>query len=191
MKAHNAFCDYVRPKDSTAAMAILLLLFVIPSKPGKPRSPPLVSWSFVQNSVRWGIVFMRGGGLALAVAVEKSLLSCKISNAFQAMEGLSPLGHGAILIITASIVADLLSNTAAMVIFLPILRDLVSVHSLSIPLKYILAEVIFASWHLSLSLSLTSSFHIISSLFSSDHLLSPVAMATAVIMIAGGRTEER
>lgn len=130
MKAQNAFCDSVRVKDSTAAMAILLLLFIIPAKPGSPKSPPLVTWSFVQKQLSWGIVFMRGGGLALAVAVEKSLLSCKISNAFQGFSELGPVGHGFILIIAASILAEFLSNTAAMVIFLPILRDLVCMFQL-------------------------------------------------------------
>lgn len=64
-------CIEMKPKDSTAAMAVLLLMFMIPSKPfAGSASPTLVTWPLVQKRLAWGLLFMRGGGFSIADAFE-------------------------------------------------------------------------------------------------------------------------
>lgn len=141
----NKECALRQPKDSTAAMAVLLLLFIIPSKPWAPKSGPLVTWSLIQRKLSWGLLFMRGGGFALAVAVVDSKLSCKVSKFFAGTPGehsfndlkgytlmkTSTLGipSWAVLVCIlclAGLLTEILSNAATIVILMPITKDLVS-----------------------------------------------------------------
>lgn len=68
-------CYEVKPKDSTAAMAIILLMFVIPSKPTVSDSKALVTWDTIQKRLAWGLLFMRGGGFSIAHVVEVKYIS--------------------------------------------------------------------------------------------------------------------
>lgn len=69
--SRNVSCLKTRPKDSTAAMAVVLLMFMVPSRPLSGRAP-LVDWSTVQKRLAWGLLLMRGGGFSIADAVEVS-----------------------------------------------------------------------------------------------------------------------
>ncbi len=69
--------------DATAVVFICFLLFIFRSKPpnafcfrdGTPSGPrvPLLSWSMVQSKLPWNVVFLLGGGFALADG-------CKVTN---------------------------------------------------------------------------------------------------------------
>lgn len=66
-------------KDATAALIVVMFLFILPAKPDfvnifnkdeskRPTvaSPPLVTWKVVQTKLPWGLIFLLGGGFALA-----------------------------------------------------------------------------------------------------------------------------
>ncbi|XP_069883395.1 solute carrier family 13 member 2 isoform X2 [Dipodomys merriami] len=67
--------------DGTVAIFISMLMFIVPSKipglsqdpdkPGKLKAPPaLLSWKTVHEKMPWNIVFLLGGGFALAKGSE-------------------------------------------------------------------------------------------------------------------------
>ncbi|KAJ8982247.1 hypothetical protein NQ317_013549 [Molorchus minor] len=72
-------------RDATAALIVVLLLFVIPAKPDfiyifsndeskrpKVASQALVTWKVIQQKMPWGLIFLLGGGFALAEASKVS-----------------------------------------------------------------------------------------------------------------------
>lgn len=78
-------------KDATAALIVVMLMFVLPAKPDfinifnkdeskRPTvaSPPLVTWKVVQAKLPWGLIFLLGGGFALAEGSKVISLLCVI-----------------------------------------------------------------------------------------------------------------
>ncbi|XP_075413490.1 solute carrier family 13 member 1 [Tenrec ecaudatus] len=125
--------------DSTAALVIGLLFFVIPAKRLTKTKPtgetvafdysPLITWKEFQSFMPWDIAILVGGGFALADGCEVSGLSQWIGNQ------LSPLGSlpaWLIILITSLIVTSLTevaSNPATITLLLPILSPLAeSIH---------------------------------------------------------------
>ncbi|XP_054845221.1 solute carrier family 13 member 1 isoform X2 [Eublepharis macularius] len=119
--------------DSTAALIIGLLFFIIPAKTLSRTTngesiafdyTPLITWKEFQTCMPWEIAILVGGGFALADGCEVSKLSAWIASK------LSPLGSlpvWLIIIITSLIVTsvtEVASNPATITIFLPILAPL-------------------------------------------------------------------
>uniref|UniRef100_A0A8C9MK19 Solute carrier family 13 member 1 n=1 Tax=Serinus canaria TaxID=9135 RepID=A0A8C9MK19_SERCA len=119
--------------DSTAALVIGLLFFIIPAKP-LPRTSngentvsgyiPLITWKEFQSCMPWEIAILVGGGFALADGCEVSKLSEWVASK------LTPLGSlplWLIILISCLIVTsvtEVASNPATITIFLPILSPL-------------------------------------------------------------------
>ncbi|MBK8225936.1 MAG: SLC13/DASS family transporter [Flavobacteriales bacterium] len=118
---------------SDAAVAVMgaVLLFLLPASKrmrqphdayathGEGRS--LMSWSFAEQRVPWGVLLLIGGGFALAAGVDKSGLSGIIG---EAMAGLGSLPMVLLIGSTALVVcllSELGSNTATASLTLPIL----------------------------------------------------------------------
>ncbi|KAM9216217.1 solute carrier family 13 member 1 [Dugong dugon] len=120
--------------DSTVALLVGLLFFIIPAKPLTKTTPtgetvafdysPLITWKEFQSFMPWDIAILVGGGFALADGCEESGLSQWIGNK------LSPLGSlpvWLIILISSTIVTSLTevaSNPATITIVLPILSPL-------------------------------------------------------------------
>ncbi|MGG7645887.1 SLC13 family permease [Rhodovulum sp. YNF3179] len=111
--------DWVFPglalSDAGIAMTAALALFLLPSGEGTP----LLDWK-TAATLRWDVLILFGGGLALAGVLERSGLAAWIGAQVTQMGGLPvPL---LILAIAAVIVyvGELASNTAMASIFLPI-----------------------------------------------------------------------
>ncbi|KAM9650244.1 solute carrier family 13 member 1 isoform 2-T6 [Trichechus inunguis] len=120
--------------DSTVALLVGLLFFIIPAKPLTKTTPtgetvafdysPLITWKEFQSFMPWDIAILVGGGFALADGCEESGLSQWIGNK------LSPLGSlpvWLIILISSMIVTSLTevaSNPATITIVLPILSPL-------------------------------------------------------------------
>uniref|UniRef100_A0A8C6YUI1 Solute carrier family 13 member 1 n=1 Tax=Nothoprocta perdicaria TaxID=30464 RepID=A0A8C6YUI1_NOTPE len=120
--------------DSTTALVIGLLFFIIPTKPLSRTSngentgfgyTPLITWKEFQSCMPWEIAFLVGGGFALAEGCEVSNLSAWVGSK------LTPLGSlplWLIILISCIIVTsvtEVASNAATITIFLPILSPLV------------------------------------------------------------------
>ncbi|TFK11506.1 leucine-rich repeat-containing protein 3 [Platysternon megacephalum] len=119
--------------DSTAALIIGLLFFIIPAKTLSRTSngentifdyTPLITWKEFQSCMPWEITILVGGGFALAEGCEVSKLSVWIGSK------LTPLGSlpiWLIILISSLIVTsvtEVASNPATITIFLPILAPL-------------------------------------------------------------------
>ncbi|XP_069485201.1 solute carrier family 13 member 1 isoform X2 [Ambystoma mexicanum] len=117
--------------DSTAALLVGLLFFIIPSSKtfgfkGKSSFDyaPLITWKEFQSCMPWEIAILVGGGFALAEGCEESGLSKWIGSK------LTPLGSlpiWLIILISSLIVTsitEVASNPATITIFLPILAPL-------------------------------------------------------------------
>ncbi|NXA30803.1 S13A1 protein, partial [Eudromia elegans] len=119
--------------DSTTALVIGVLFFIIPSKTLSRTSngennvfgySPLITWKEFQSCMPWEIAILVGGGFALADGCEVSNLSAWVGSK------LSPLGSlplWLIILISCIIVTsvtEVASNAATITIFLPILSPL-------------------------------------------------------------------
>uniref|UniRef100_H0Z1T2 Solute carrier family 13 member 1 n=1 Tax=Taeniopygia guttata TaxID=59729 RepID=H0Z1T2_TAEGU len=119
--------------DSTAALVIGLLFFIIPAKTLLRTSNgentvfgyiPLITWKEFQSCMPWEIAILVGGGFALADGCEVSKLSEWVASK------LTPLGSlplWLIILISCLIVTsvtEVASNPATITIFLPILSPL-------------------------------------------------------------------
>ncbi|NWW03127.1 S13A1 protein, partial [Oreocharis arfaki] len=118
--------------DSTAALVIGLLFFIIPAKTLSRTSngenifdyTPLITWKEFQSCMPWEIAILVGGGFALADGCEVSKLSEWVANK------LTPLGSlplWLVILISCLIVTsvtEIASNPATITIFLPILSPL-------------------------------------------------------------------
>lgn len=107
--------------DGTVAIAVSLLLFVIPSKSAKSKC--LMDWTTARR-LHWGIVLLFGGGFALATGFKESGLSVWVA------EQLTVLGDAPAVILVGSVctlmtfLTELTSNTATTEMALPLLGSL-------------------------------------------------------------------
>ncbi|KAF1643629.1 Solute carrier family 13 member 2, partial [Eudyptes chrysocome] len=124
--------------DATVAIFISILLFIIPSDianndrdeqqtgdKSKIRAPPaLLDWKVVHQRMPWNIVFLLGGGFALAKGSEESGLSSWIGSK---LTPLQQIPHPAIALLLCLLIAtftECTSNVATTTLFLPILASM-------------------------------------------------------------------
>jgi sodium-dependent dicarboxylate transporter 2/3/5 len=102
--------------DSTIAIFMALLMFVIPSKTKKGRLLELNSF----KQIPWDVIILFGGGFALADAFQGSGLSSVISKGFTAYSWLPPILIVALVCTILTFLTELTSNTATTQTVLPI-----------------------------------------------------------------------
>lgn len=105
--------------DGTIAIAMAVMLFLIPSK-GKSS---LMDW---KTAVRlpWDIVLLFGGGFALALAVKDTGLGLWLGELITKNNDWSPLELMAVLTAGMSLVTEFTSNTATTEMVLPIIAGI-------------------------------------------------------------------
>ena len=127
----------LKVKDATAALIVVLLLFVIPAKPKFLRifhadparrplvpSPPLITWKAVQTKMPWGLIFLLGGGFALAEGSKASGMSDMIADHLEGLIKLPPMGVMVLACLFASVITDFSSNVAVANVLLPVLAEM-------------------------------------------------------------------
>nr|KAF6423775.1 solute carrier family 13 member 3 [Rousettus aegyptiacus] len=185
------WANYFHPgflSDAVTGVAIVTILFFFPSqrpslkwwfdfKAPNTETEPLLTWKKAQDAVPWNIMLLLGGGFAMAKGCEESGLSVWISNQLHPLENMPPTL--AVLLITAVIAffTEFASNTATIIIFLPVLAELairLRVH----PLYLMIPGTVGCSYAFMLPVSTPPN----SIAFASGHLLVKDMVRTGFLM---------
>jgi len=107
--------------DGTVAIAIAVMLFIIPSKTNKGER--LMDWD-TANRLPWHIVLLFGGGFALAKGFVDSGLSIWFGEQLSGLAGTHPMVLTSVIVTMMSFLTELTSNVASTEMILPILAGL-------------------------------------------------------------------
>ncbi|KAM5273469.1 solute carrier family 13 member 2 [Ctenodactylus gundi] len=121
--------------DGTVAIFISIIMFIVPSKfpgltqdpenPGRLKAPPsLLTWKTVKEKMPWNVVFLLGGGFALAKGSERSGLSEWLGNRLNPLQHVPPAATAFILCLVVAIFTECTSNVATTTLFLPVLASM-------------------------------------------------------------------
>jgi sodium-dependent dicarboxylate transporter 2/3/5 len=108
----------VTVQDSTVAMVMALLLFLIPAD--RRAGTFLMDWETAER-LPWGVLVLLGGGLALAAGVEKSGLAVWLGSRLTLVGHLSTLSGIFLVTLLTAWVTEFASNTATTTLMLPVL----------------------------------------------------------------------
>ncbi len=137
----NLFGQPTYINDGTVAIAIAVILFLIPSNNGNTRF--LMDWNTARN-IPWGIILLFGGGFALASGFKESGLSQWFGDQLIWLKEVHPF----LIILSVSLLitflTELTSNVATVETFLPVLAGLAVSIELN-PLLFMLPATISAS----------------------------------------------
>lgn len=121
-------------------MIVVLLLFVLPSRIDcrKEVPPRLITWQYVLKKMHWSLIFLLGGGFAIAEAMKSSGLGDLIANELYAVTHYPRLVIMILACIIASVVTQFTSNAAICNILLPVVSSLATVRNTycNIPIVY-------------------------------------------------------
>ncbi len=108
--------------DSTIAIAMATLLFVIPGNGPVGSRPRLLSWKEAERGIPWGMLLLFGGGFAMAEAFGTTKLSTWVGENFSGwIEGQSQLGVTFMVCTLVTVLTEFTSNTATANMLMPIL----------------------------------------------------------------------
>ncbi|XP_061840002.1 Na(+)/dicarboxylate cotransporter 3 [Nerophis lumbriciformis] len=174
--------------DAVTGVIIVSILFFFPSQkpslswwfdPKASNIPyvPLLSWKKAQDSVPWNIILLLGGGFAMAQACEESGLASWIGGHLQPLARLPPAV--AMMLITAFVACftEFASNTATIIIFLPVIAEL-AFHVSVNPLYFMIPATIGSSYAFMLPVSTPPN----SIAFASGHLMVKDMVKTGFVM---------
>lgn len=144
--------------DSTPGLLIIVLMFVVPAKwswldwfVGDQKSEPtkaseaLITWPYLNKTVPWDLIFLLGGGFALAEAGKVSGMSAMIGNAMGALKPLSPILILFAVCLTCSVLTQFTSNVAVANIVLPVVAEMAVAIEMH-PLYLMLPAGLFCSY---------------------------------------------
>ncbi|XP_040186293.1 solute carrier family 13 member 3 [Rana temporaria] len=174
--------------DAVTGITISVILFFFPSekpslswwfdmKAPNTENKPLLSWKKAQDTVPWNIILLLGGGFAMAKGCEVSGLSTWIGGRLQPLEGLHPAL--AVLLVTILIASftEFASNTATIIVFLPVLSEL-AIRLKVNPLYLMIPGTVGCSYAFMLPVSTPPN----SIAFSTGHLLVKDMAKTGLLM---------
>uniref|UniRef100_A0AAY4BE39 Solute carrier family 13 member 3 n=1 Tax=Denticeps clupeoides TaxID=299321 RepID=A0AAY4BE39_9TELE len=174
--------------DAVTGVIIISILFFFPSE--KPslkwwidsrasNTPyvPLLSWKKAQECVPWNIILLLGGGFAMAKGCEESGLAAWIGGHLQPLAQVpTPV---AVILITAFVASftEFASNTATIIIFLPVIAELALRVKVN-PLYFMIPATIGCSFAFMLPVSTPPN----SIAFASGHLMVKDMVKTGFVM---------
>ncbi|XP_042265845.1 solute carrier family 13 member 3 [Thunnus maccoyii] len=174
--------------DAVTGVIIVSILFFFPSQkpslswwfdPQASNTPyvPLLSWKKAQDSVPWNIILLLGGGFAMAKACEESGLASWIGGHLQPLAEVPPAA--AVILITAFLACftEFASNTATIIIFLPVIAEL-AIHISVNPLYFMIPATVGCSYAFMLPVSTPPN----SIAFASGHLMVKDMVKTGCVM---------
>ncbi len=128
--------------DSTIAILGAVLLFVIPVSWEKGKFAMDWEWA---TKIPWGVLLLFGGGLALASTIESSGLAGWMGSHMEIIRSLSPLLIVLTIVIFASTLSEMTSNTATAAMMMPVMAALAVATGMS-PVATMLAAAIAVSF---------------------------------------------
>jgi len=109
-------------QDATVAMATALLLCLTPAKAKDEKMGyHLIDWDTIRQGVPWGVLFLFGGGFAVAAGFEQTGLSGWIGGILSRMGGFSPITMIVVTCFVLMALTEVTSNTASAVMAMPVL----------------------------------------------------------------------
>ncbi len=106
--------------DSVVAMGMAVLLFLLPSgQASEGKGSRLLTWSAAARGIPWGIVFLIGGGLALAADIARSGLAAWLGSWLAALEGVPGWVLVLAICLTTTVITETASNVAAVLMLSP------------------------------------------------------------------------
>ncbi|XP_058535547.1 Na(+)/dicarboxylate cotransporter 3 isoform X2 [Ochotona princeps] len=174
--------------DAVTGVAIVTVLFFFPSqkpslkwwfdfKAPNTEMEPLLTWKKAQETVPWNIILLLGGGFAMAKGCEESGLSVWIGGQLHPLENVPPVLAVLLVTVVIAFFTEFASNTATIIIFLPVLAELairLQVH----PLYLMIPGTVGCSYAFMLPVSTPPN----SIAFSSGHLLVKDMVRTGFLM---------
>lgn len=127
--------------EAWVAMGVVLVMFFIPASKGNNTN--LISWDEVRK-LPIGIIFLFGGGFAIAEAVKVTHLDTEISSLLAIMKDLSPIIMIFFICTLITIISEFASNTAALQLVFPILAAFITTIDLH-PLQVLIPATLAAS----------------------------------------------
>ena len=127
--------------DGTVAIAMALILFLVPSKQEKGKK--ILDWE-TASRLPWNIVLLFGGGFALANGFKVSGLSLWFGEHLAALNGLPPILIIFFIALGITFLTELTSNTATVEMLLPVIASM-SVSLNVNPLLFMLPATLSAS----------------------------------------------
>lgn len=129
-KSYTFLC-FQQIKDATPAILIAISMFLIPANfrqyvsAERPREiKRLLNWRVLQDNMSWGVVFLLGGGFALAFGTERSGLTSLFSNELKKVD-MQPVLATFVLVFIGATVTEMASNVATANVILPVICQLV------------------------------------------------------------------
>ncbi|XP_060086838.1 Na(+)/dicarboxylate cotransporter 3 isoform X1 [Heteronotia binoei] len=174
--------------DAVTGVTIVTILFFFPSKrpslkwwfdlkAPNTENRPLLSWRKAEESVPWNIILLLGGGFAMAKGCEESGLSIWIGGRLDPLENLPPPVAVILITVVIALFTEFASNTATIIIFLPVLAEL-AVHLKVHPLYLMIPGTIGCSFAFMLPVSTPPN----SIAFASGHLMVKDMAKTGLLM---------
>uniref|UniRef100_A0A8C5XQW2 Solute carrier family 13 member 3 n=1 Tax=Microcebus murinus TaxID=30608 RepID=A0A8C5XQW2_MICMU len=174
--------------DAVTGVAIVIVLFFFPSqkpslkwwfdfKAPNTETEPLLTWRKAQETVPWNIILLLGGGFAMAKGCEESGLSSWIGGKLDPLENVPPALAMLLITVVVAFFTEFASNTATVIIFLPVLAELairLRVH----PLYLMIPGTVGCSYAFMLPVSTPPN----SIAFASGHLLAKDMVRTGLLM---------
>ncbi len=108
--------------DATVAMATALVLALTPARASDPQMGyHLIDWRTIRYGIPWGVLFLFGGGFAIAAGFQQTGLSDWIGTILSRMGGLSPVVMIILTCLVLMALTEVTSNTATAVMAMPVL----------------------------------------------------------------------
>jgi sodium-dependent dicarboxylate transporter 2/3/5 len=105
--------------DGAVAVLVAILAFLVPS--GRRKGEALMDWDHARR-MPWDILFLLGGGVAIARAFEDTGLSAAIGLGLKpALESMPPLAMILMVCTLVTFLTEVTSNTAVIALLLPVL----------------------------------------------------------------------
>ncbi|XP_044739633.1 protein I'm not dead yet-like [Chrysoperla carnea] len=136
MPGYGKAISSVKINDGSVAFFIIILMFLVPAKPTflkactsdrtkwPQKSEPLITWKLLHQKTPWGLMFLLGGGFALALGSKQSGMNDMIGDWLSVMKVLPDWVIMGTIATIASFMTELSANVAICNIVVPICLSL-------------------------------------------------------------------